>query len=101
MLGLIIFLAMWWRTYWNSMYRSTTLPTISSNYNTIPTDVVPSLIVPSVSRIDGSMYEKYSANYGVFCPLMNLTKFNRHVNFAYISDYAAPDHRFSLPSIPK
>ena len=34
---------------------------------------------------------KYSANYGVFCPLMNLTKFNRHVNIAYISAYAAPD----------
>ena len=34
---------------------------------------------------------KYSANYGVFYPLMNLTKFNRHVNIAYISAYAAPD----------
>ena len=65
--------------------------------------IVPSLIVitPSVSRIDGSIYEKYSANYGVFCPLMDLTKFNRHVNFAYISDYAAPDHRFPPPGIHK
>ena len=34
---------------------------------------------------------KYSANYGVFCPLMNSTKFNRHVNIAYLSAYAAPD----------
>ena len=42
-------------------------------------------------RIDGSIYEKYLASYGVFCPLMNLTKFNRHVNIAYTSAYAAPD----------
>ena len=55
--------------------------------------IVPNLIVitPSISRIDGSIYGKYSANYGVFCPLMNLTKFNYHVNIAYISAYAAPD----------
>ena len=55
--------------------------------------VVPSLVVitPSISRIDGNIYEKYSANYGIFCPLMNLTKFNCHVNIAYISTYADPD----------
>ena len=55
--------------------------------------IVPSLIVitPSISRIDGSIYEKYSANNGILCPLMNLTKFNRQVNIAYTSAYSAPD----------
>ena len=39
-------------------------------------------------------YEKYLANYGVFYPLMDLTKFNRHMNIAYVSAYAALDHPY-------
>ena len=38
-----------------------------------------------------SICDRYSVNFGVFCPLINLTRFNRAANIAYISARAAPD----------
>ena len=35
-------------------------------------------------------------NYGVFCPLVNLTTINRQTNVALIRIQAAPDHYSSL-----
>ena len=37
-----------------------------------------------------------SANYGILCHLINLTKFNHQANIAYISAHAAPDLYSSL-----
>ena len=49
------------------------------------------MIVSKHSKLDGGIYDRYSASYGVFCPLINLTTFNRQANIAYISIHAAPD----------
>ena len=40
--------------------------------------------------------DRCSANYGIFCHLINLTKFNHQANIAYISAHAAPDLYSSL-----
>ena len=53
------------------------------------------MITSSIFRIDGGIYEKYSANYGVFCLSMDLTEFDCYVNIAYVSAYAAPDHPYT------
>ena len=49
------------------------------------------MIVSKHSKLDGGIYDRYSASYGVFCPLINLTTFNRQANIAYINVHAAPD----------
>ena len=49
------------------------------------------MIVSNNSKLDGGICDRYSANYGVFCPLINLTTFNRQANIAYINVRAAPD----------
>ena len=49
------------------------------------------MIVSKHSKLDGGIYDRYSASYGVFCPLINSTTFNRQVNIAYINVRAAPD----------
>ena len=43
------------------------------------------IIVSSDFKLDGSICDRYSVNFGVFCPLINLTRFNREGNIAYIS----------------
>ena len=48
------------------------------------------MIVSKNSKLDGGIYDRYPASYGVFCPLIvNSTTFNRQANIAYIR--AAPD----------
>ena len=49
------------------------------------------MIVSKNSKPDGGICDRYSANYGVFCPLINSTTFNRQANIAYINVRAAPD----------
>ena len=49
------------------------------------------MIVSKNSKLDGGIYDRYSASYGVFCPLINSTTFNRQANIAYINIRAAPD----------
>ena len=49
------------------------------------------MIASSSFNLDGSIRDRYSAKYGIFCPLINLTKFNRQANIAYISIHAAAD----------
>ena len=42
------------------------------------------MITSSNFKLDGSIWDRYSANYGMFGLLINLTKFNRQVNIAYM-----------------
>ena len=58
---------------------------------------VPSLIMIASSnfKLDG-IWDRYSANYGIFWHLINLTKFNRQVNNADISARDTPDLKNSL-----
>ena len=49
------------------------------------------MIVSKNSKLDGGIYDRYSTSYGVFCPSINLTTFNRQANIAHINVRAAPD----------
>ena len=49
------------------------------------------MITPSSVKLDGRICERYSANYDLFCPLMDLIRIGRQANIAYISVHAAPD----------
>ena len=49
------------------------------------------MIVSSNAKRCGGICERDSANHDVSCPVMNLTKVNRHVNTAHTTAYAPPD----------